>query len=54
MLEPLKLGAVTDSFDRETKRKNTNFSTRLRHIKYQNLFDFIGNTSQIPPVFSCY
>ena len=49
----LKLGAVTDSFDRETKEKNIKpfDSITLDQIS-KSFLGFIGNTSQIPPVFS--
>ena len=49
----LKLGAVTDSFDRETKEKNIKSydSITLDQIS-KSFLAFIGETSQIPPVFS--
>ena len=49
----LKLGAITDSFDSETKEKEIkeyNFITNSQILK--SFSNFIGEISQVPPVFS--
>tara|TARA_B100000287_G_C20504160_1_gene730349 strand:- start:319 stop:999 length:681 start_codon:yes stop_codon:yes gene_type:complete len=49
----LKLGAVTDSFDRETREKNIKpyNSITLGNIS-KSFSHFIGEVEQVPPVFS--
>ena len=49
----LKLGAITDSFDSETKEKDIkeyNFITNSQILK--SFSNFIGELSQVPPIFS--
>lgn len=49
----LKLGAITDSFDSETKEKEIkeyNFITNSQILK--SFSHFIGEISQVPPIFS--
>ena len=49
----LKLGAVTDSFDRETREKNIKPYNRITLDQISKSFShFIGEVSQTPPVFS--
>ena len=49
----LKLGAVTDSFDRETEEKNIKPYDLISTEQIAKSFSyFVGEISQIPPVFS--
>ena len=49
----LKLGATTPSFDRETEEDNTFKYEHITEDLFKNtLQKFIGETEQIPPVFS--
>jgi tRNA pseudouridine55 synthase len=49
----LKIGATTPSFDKETEEDSTSEFSQVTKEKFENVCQkFLGETNQVPPVFS--